>query len=581
MRCSLPVPFETLRLIAGVLLAALLLTGVAATPVLADDDDKKTEAAESPSDDDEKEDEEEEKDEEKKSDAKSDGKDDAKDEDDDKGDDEDDDKGDDEDDEKKEKKKPAKKRKTTKVESKPLKVEVTVDGSFVARTMTPVTLQPEAWSSFKIEEIVPHGAKVRQGEVLVKFEEKKLDEEIESLELSQRLTDLSIRKAEEELPRVEKSLEMALTDAKQLHERVNSDYKRYKEQDRERFIEQINMSLKMSKRSLNYAKDELEQLEKMYEADDLTEETEEIILTRQRQQVEMAEYYYKNAKIRHDEMLNIYLPRQDVDNKEAVDRVDMTLQRAKLASQIDLNRARYELEQKKISRDKSVERHAKLVQDRGLMEVKSPAEGLVYYGRCVNGKWADMTSMLGKLLPTKSVPSGTTMMTIVDPEEMYLQATVGEKERPTIKVGQAAKIMPAGEGAEPLEGKVASVSLIPVSSGKFALEIDVTDEDRPDWLVPGMTGKIKIVTYDKKSTLLVDKKAIKTDEDDETKKYVWEIEEEDGEVEVEKEYVKLGKTKGDLVEILKGVDEGDVLSLEDEEEETDDDDDDEDEDDDN
>ena len=56
---------------------------------------------------------------------------------------------------------------------------------------------------------------------------------------------------------------------------------------------------------LDYEKDELEQLEKMYEADDLTEETEEIVLKRQRNSVEFAEFSLENAKLSRDETLKV------------------------------------------------------------------------------------------------------------------------------------------------------------------------------------------------------------------------------------------------------------------------------------
>ncbi|MEM6799551.1 MAG: HlyD family efflux transporter periplasmic adaptor subunit [Planctomycetota bacterium] len=455
-------------------------------------------------------------------------------------------------------------RKTTTAEIKPIKVEVTVDGVFVSREMTPVALRPETWSSFKIEEIIPHGSTVREGEVLVKFDAKKLNEEIAELDVSQRLADLALRKAEEELPRLEKMLQMSLTDAEQSHERINDDYKRYQETDRDRYIESLKMNLKSSKQRLDYAKDELTQLEKMYEADDLTEETEELILTRTRQQYEMAEYSYKLAKIRHDESLNIYLPRQDEDKREVVDRADLSLARAKLSSKIDLNRARYELVQQKTNRDKSTERHAKLMQDRGLMELKSPAAGVVYYGRCTSGNWGDMSNMIGKLQPHSTVPTGTVMMTIVDPGKLYLLATVGEKERPTIEPGQPAKVRPLGEGAAAMAASVASVSNVPISSGKFQLEVELGEDAKPDWLVPGMSGKIKVTTYSKKDAVVVNKKAVHSEEDDEDKKYVWLVTGDDDDQTAAKHRVKTGKAKGDLIEIVDGLEEGDVVSLDDE-----------------
>ena len=72
--------------------------------------------------------------------------------------------------------------------------------------------------------------------------------------------------------------------------------------------------------NLDYEKDELDQLEKMYKADDLTEETEEIVLKRQRNAVEFAEFSLENAKINSDEMLNIRMPRMDIQIKESLER---------------------------------------------------------------------------------------------------------------------------------------------------------------------------------------------------------------------------------------------------------------------
>ena len=57
------------------------------------------------------------------------------------------------------------------------------------------------------------------------------------------------------------------------------------------------MSLKSSEQYLAYAAEELNQLKKMYEADDLTEETEEIILQRAQYQYERAKFSMKQLKL--------------------------------------------------------------------------------------------------------------------------------------------------------------------------------------------------------------------------------------------------------------------------------------------
>ena len=68
------------------------------------------------------------------------------------------------------------------------------------------------------------------------------------------------------------------------------------------------MSLKYYEESLAYAAEELNQLKKMYEADDLTEETEEIILQRAQNQYDRAKFSLEAARIRNEDTLKIQIP---------------------------------------------------------------------------------------------------------------------------------------------------------------------------------------------------------------------------------------------------------------------------------
>jgi HlyD family secretion protein len=465
--------------------------------------------------------------------------------------------------------KPAtKKRKTHKVEPKRLKVEVTLDGVFVAEEMTEVPLRPKAWTSFEIEEVVEHGQKVREGQTLVKFDDEDLNKAISDLELEQRISELTIRQAEEELPRLEKSLEMDLDQAERSNREAQEDFERYNEIERPQAVKSANFMVKYYNFMLDYEQDELDQLEKMYAADDLTEETEEVVLKRQRNSVEFAEYSLENANITRDETLNVRLPRYDVAIKESLERAEMALARAKLASSLGLNRARYELQQRKEARDKSLERHAKLLEDRGLMELKSPAEGIVFYGQCVNGRWAETASLINRYKPHGTVQSGSVVMTIVKPRPVSISASLDEGKRPDVADDQKATITLPAEGTDRLSAEVKSISSIPVSPGKFDVDFELSQDEIPDWVVPGMTCKIAVESYDKKDALVVPKAAIHDDEDDPNKKYVWLVDPDDEEAKPARRNVTVGRRSGDDVEIVKGLKAGDTVSLEDESKKT-------------
>jgi multidrug efflux pump subunit AcrA (membrane-fusion protein) len=250
--------------------------------------------------------------------------------------------------------------------------------------------------------------------------------------------------------------------------------------------------------------------------------------------------------------------------KESLDRASLAKARAQMALSLDLNRARYELEQRKKARTKSLDKHAKLLADRGLMELKSPADGVVYYGQSVNGRWADTASLAAKYQPHNNVSGGSILMTVVDERPLYITSMLDEGKRPDVSDGQSARVALPSEGGDPVAGKVKSISPIPVSTGKFEINFDVDQNAIPAWIVAGMGCKVSVTTYDKADAIAVPKKAVHDDENDPETHYVWLVDADAADAKPERRDVKLGKRKGDDIEILKGLKKGDVISLDDE-----------------
>jgi multidrug efflux pump subunit AcrA (membrane-fusion protein) len=436
--------------------------------------------------------------------------------------------------------------------------------------MTPVALRPETWTQFEIVEIVKHGEEVHAGQTLVKFDTEKFDEELADLQLQLSVSELAIRKAEEELPRLEKTLAMAATEAERNDKNAHEDFDRFQKIDRPMLLKSIEYSLKGAQFQLDYSQDELDQLEKMYEADDLTEATEEIVLKRSRIEVDFAKFNLEQTKEYCEELLKVRLPRLDIEIKESLDKAGLALAQAKAALALDVNRARYELEQLRETRAKSLDRHAKLLADRALMELKAPADGIAYYGECENGNWSDMSTLISKYKPHATVSADTVMMTILERRPLAVLAQVGEVQRPELSVGQAAKIVPPVEDVAWLPAKLESISAVPVATGKFNAELDLTGAELPEWIVAGMSCKVKITTYDKDDALVVPKKAVRTDKDDEELKYVWLVDakktdEKNADAKPVRRNIKLGKSSGENVEVTSGLKVGDIISLEDEE----------------
>jgi HlyD family secretion protein len=451
----------------------------------------------------------------------------------------------------------AKKPKPFTVESKPLKIEQTLEGIFVASEMEEVPLRPDVWTRYTVVEAVPHGTEVKKGDVLVRFDSEDIDERLAEDTIDQRLSELALMQAEEESPRGEKLLKLAYESAKRTHDQLVEDHKYYLETDRP-FAERIaKYRFDSAKEDLASQEEELTQLKKMYEADEITEETEEIVLRRQEFEVSTAKLMLELQTANRDYTLQVSLPRNDIYYTTALEEAKLAMEKAKTAMELGTTRGKYDLEKKRAARTRSVQANAKLLGDRSLMEIKSPTDGTVYYGRCVSGQWAEIGSMTAKLVPYSMIPPNSVLMTVVKQRPLYVLTGVGEKEIIEYKKGLEATITPVADNKLELTGKIAKIPRVPGGGKKFELQLDLSKGDLPEWLVAGMSCSVKVTTYDKKDALLVPADMIQTDKDDEKIKYVMRLAGEDEEP-VRRE-VKLGKTKDKMVEVLSGLKAGDKI----------------------
>ncbi len=101
-------------------------------------------------------------------------------------------------------------------------------------------------------------------------------------------------------------------------EKINTeDRKYYFDVQRPFNLKMADFNLKRARNSLEYTEEELRQLEKMYAADNVTEETEAIVLKRARDQLESAKVMVESSQISRDHELNFDIPRSDDRTRES------------------------------------------------------------------------------------------------------------------------------------------------------------------------------------------------------------------------------------------------------------------------
>ena len=181
--------------------------------------------------------------------------------------------------------------------------------------------------------------------------------------------------------------------------------------------------------------------------------------------------------------------------------------------------------------------------DLNSFDVKSPVNGVLFYGMNKDGKWLTSAAVAKKLVPGGKLTPHEVFMTVIEHGALNLVASVPEAKLANLKEGIDTHITPVSNPALSLRGKVQKVSRVP---GAYRLTASV-DSDNHN-LLPGMAAKLKInaANYDKAIT--VPNNLINGD----TVKVLFNGEKID-------KKIKKGPSDGKVTVILEGISEGEKI----------------------
>ncbi len=453
---------------------------------------------------------------------------------------------------------PEKKETTLKLKEEKLQVLVETDGVFQSSETEELILKPEKWASLKVESVVSHGSQVNEGDPLLVLATEDLDKELDSLKRSVQASDLMLRLAVDELRFLKESTAMDLQQS-DLAARIAAEELDYYQRIREaRDLKSAQLGLDMAKFRLEYAQEELNQLMQMYEADDLTEATEEIILKRTARDVEMAQHGLEEAELRYERQTQVLFPRE---KQSLVDTQARTaLSKAKTSVTLPMLFRKKELDVEQLEKDLAdkKERLQALQQDRQQMTVYAPRGGLAFYGQATRGRWGDLPAREKQLIPGSVIPPHQVLLTIVNPASLEVVLSLTESQLGIVAPGQPVIIRPESIQNLRLRGEISDVSRIVQSDGKYLALVKLQSLPAQSQLTPGMTGKVSILAYENAAALLVPESAVFQDDfSEKPDPYVWV--QATADAEPAKRFVKLGHRKEKQVEILEGLKAGDEI----------------------
>ncbi|EMI19483.1 hypothetical protein RMSM_03573 [Rhodopirellula maiorica SM1] len=383
--------------------------------------------------------------------------------------------------------------KKTTDESKQEETAVKIDGVFESLSSHEIAADSEQIDSYVIKRILPHGKNVKKGAAVVWFETKEIDEKIRKMEFDVALAKLAFEEAvfsdeqfreQQELDR--KAAELARKEARQA-------YDNFVDVDRQQQIMSAEVQLKRSRESLEYVEEELNQLEKMYQEDDLTEESEEIVLKRARRAVEQAKYNLELTKTRTERTLTQSIPSQQEKQEATLARAELAF--AKTVQDLKAARVKRDIERRrqKTELEKQQADFKQLQAERRGLVLTSPSDGLVYHGKLTRGKLGDKASSLD--VKSKVTPRQV-LATIVQPERLRISADLSEEQRSKVHVGMKGTAIPKAFPELKIPVSIESIGKVPYAANKIECVVKVKGKVENAELMPGMTCSIEFEKVD-------------------------------------------------------------------------------------
>lgn len=439
------------------------------------------------------------------------------------------------------------------VEARPF----TLTSSFTATALpdkgcVAIQVEPKAWQDFAILELAEHGRKVAKGETLVKFDPEAIDKKLVDVRRALEAATLNLAQAELDLKHLQETAPHTLDALLRAAEIAREENSYFTQTRRKANEEAANQALEIKKQYLSNQQEELRQLTKMYAANDVTEETEEIILTRQKDAVATAEFHLRMETLDCKRTLEVALPREAVTlaNNERDTAIRLRKAEQDIPRAIELKKI--EVETLKTTRLREKENLTELEADRALFEIKAPADGWFYHGPIDNGRWTPAEALKSLFVhghpPVNRpfatfVPAAAKLGWVAFPEQATALA---------LKADLTGTATLAGREDLEIPVKITQLAAVPRPDGTYRADLSAT---WPKEFTPatGTTAQIRIISYHQAAAITIPNKALRLD----PKGWTVEVKLADGKT--ERRPVKRGRLSNGDAEILSGLEVGQVI----------------------
>ena len=411
-------------------------------------------------------------------------------------------------------------------------------------------LEPKKWNLYQLDKIKDAGVSVKKGEVIAELDPKELSLDIK--ERKERLSEfqLTLERVKKQIAIIKDFRPLEKENFETQQKQFNEDLVFFKTYLKDMVQEQSDLELSKLKDQLNYSEEELNQLKKMYTEDELTEESEEIILTRQENQVKMIRRFLKLAEGQAKVLTDVRIPRheQQLDFQKKV--MDINAKYAKdmwrfQSTQINTQYKRMLQESAKEAQFISL-----LEEDLKQTKLISPIDGTLVYGAYENGVVRN-ENIIGRGHQKRfSLPTHTTLVTVLDPKKLEVKLMFPLDKQDSIALEQKVFIRPQSQPNNYIEATITEKSAFPVKNNLFSAKATFTIQPQ-ELILPGTKCEVHTYSYYKEEALVLPQKYVYKESTLPFKSYVWVKNLESKKL--EKRFVRVGKVYKKKLEIISGL----------------------------
>lgn len=435
------------------------------------------------------------------------------------------------------------------VQPQSFKKSVEFSGHWSSPDQHEIKLDIKQFTDLKVKELVAAGTVVKSGDLILQLQ----SEEYEQL-ATQKGQEFQVAQATFREAELQHQLALANLDFdRQGHERklqqTEQDFQHYMEVLYPQRIENAKRSLKSAREYLEDQRAELRQLERMYQEDDLTEESEELVLQRTRRSVEQSEYYFSINEQNTERELQLIIPRELTAAKAQNERELLAIRTSIQGVETQRQKLVADFEKAKGDFSRAQADWEELQQDRNQLAIAAPRAGRVYYGKSERGAWTGTR----KYQPGDAIVNRTVVMTIIGEGTLHVQGAVEESVLPLLVEGQACGVIADRFPNQPLSGQIKNLSKLPADDGKY--EVSVAVKQPLAEALPGQKVTVFSLGYRREDALCVPKEAVFTD--DRLEYYVFVKSGESS----RRVVVKPGWSDDKVTEVISGLKDGDEVLL--------------------